>query len=205
MKTDLILGLGTGRCGTLWLHDFITSQNIPCTSEACKLGWYYNGNIDLTMEPMKTWAKSNISADVGFPTLPHVNKLSNFFNIKIIILKRNKTDVIKSFMQWIHIKHNYWVDHPHDCPYIDDGWDYIFPKFKSFEYKSKEEAINAYYDHYYQLCDLLEHKYPILHIKTETLDTKETQENILSFIGINKGSISNSEICRKNKSHLPII
>lgn len=82
MKTELILGLGTGRCRTLWLYDFITSQNIPCTNEECKLGWYYKDNINITMEQMKTWASSDIAADVGFPTLPHVNKLSEFFNIK---------------------------------------------------------------------------------------------------------------------------
>lgn len=60
-------------------------------------------------------------------------------------------------------------------PYIDDGWDYLFPKFAGFEYKSKEKAIEAYYDYYYSLCELLKNNYPTLWINTESLDTIETQ------------------------------
>ena len=119
-------------------------------------------------------------------------------------MQRNKKDVIKSFMQWTNVKHNYWVAHPTDCPYVDDGWDYVFPKFDGFEYKSKEEVIGVYYDYYYQLCELLKNKYSVLCIKTESLDTKETHAEILSFIGINTDNIAASVNCRKNKSHQPV-
>jgi len=201
MKTNLILGIGTGRCGTLWLHDFIKAYIPHITSESCKLGWYYDGQFDLSIEPMKTWSKTEIACDVGFLTLPHIEKLSKYFNIKIIILKREKEATIKSFLNWTNIKHNYWINHKSDCFYERDGWDIYFPKFNDFEYREKRDVISEYYDYYYDLCNKLENKYDLLWIKTEDLDNLETQKDILMFLDIPITEIKNTE-CRKNSGFI---
>jgi len=150
---------------------------------------------------MKTWSKTEIACDVGFLTLPHIEKLSKYFNIKIIILKREKEATIKSFLNWTNIKHNYWINHKSDCFYERDGWDIYFPKFNGFEYKEKYDVISEYYDYYYDLCNKLKNKYDILWIKTEDLDNLETQNIILMFLNISITKIKNIE-CRKNSGFI---
>jgi len=198
MKKDLILGLGTGRCGTLWLFDYLNGYIENSSHELFKLGWDYEGQFDLTIEPMKTWANNYISCEVGFPILPHIYKLSNFFNIKIIVVQRDKQSTIKSFMNWTNPKHNYWVTKPYNSPYEYDGWDPMFPTFEGYEYRSKEEAISKYYDHYYDDCLKLKDQFSVLWIHTETLDEQKTQENILEFLDIPKNKWE-KRICRKNR------
>lgn len=198
----LLLGLGTGRCGTLWLHDFLQQQvesgNI--TTEAVKFGWYYSDEIEIIDEPIFSWYhdEGKFVGDVGSYTLPHVEAISKYFdNIKLLVLKRNRKDTIDSWMRWISPKHNYWVPHTMGL-WEDDGYDKVFPKF-DLEASSKEIAIGSYYDVYYDTCKMLEKKFNLLWIKTEDLEERKTQETILEFCGFDK-KLWKFDKCRKNEN-----
>lgn len=198
----LLLGLGTGRCGTLWLHDFLQQQveSGKITNEAVKFGWYYSEEIEIIDEPIFTWYhdKGKFVGDVGSYTLPHVESISKYFDdVKLLVLKRNRKDTVDSWMRWVASRHNYWVPHTMGI-WEDDGYDKVFPKF-DLENHPKEIAIGSYYDVYYDTCKMLEKKFNLLWIKTEDLELRKTQEMILEFCGFDK-KLWNFDKCRKNEN-----
>lgn len=202
MKKKLILGLGTGRCGTLFLFDFLSNQkNVFFTNEAVRWGWYSKNTIDKKIYPIDVWLKSEkkIVGDIGSFTLPHVTKINKIFSdIKLIVLQRNLEQTVKSWIKWTNVKHNFWVPHKNGI-WEDDIYDDLFPKF-NLEKCSKEDAIKAYYHFYYATCKKLEKKFQIFWLKTEDLNNIETKKSILSYCQIDKDDWNLDANCRKNSS-----
>ena len=200
-SNKLILGLGTGRCGTVNLSDFLKQQPdmAICTHECLKWKWY--GEPNITEKNFEKYSKfeNSIVGDVGSFLLPHVEAISNFFNeTKLIVVKRDKLKTIASWMKWTHKRHNYWVPHK-TRRWLNDGWDGMFPKF-DLELKPKKEAIEAYYNFYYEECKKLEQKYDTLWIETEKLEEKETRIKICNFCGFNLLNCKLDVKCRRNES-----
>lgn len=206
MTKNLILGLGTGRCGTSYLFDFLNAQKgIFCTNERVNWGWYYNGPITNTMSPISEWEKSgeNKICDVGSYTLPHVRKLANFYqNIKLIIIRRDREATIKSWMNWTNVKHNYWVAHE-NTQWEDDTYDHLFPKFVGLETYPKYTSIASYYDLYYEECIRLSMNFNSCWIETETLDDMPTRKRILSFCDLDEATWNLDKKCKRNAGSYP--
>ena len=84
---------------------------------------------------------------------------------------------------------NHWIEHEGDKWQLDDKYDGCFPKYKT---KSKEEAIEKYWDEYYKISEMFEQKYPnnfkVFNMKY-LLNTKEGIENMFDFIGIDNNNI----------------
>lgn len=200
IQNKLILGLGTGRCGTLCLSDFLKQQPCMalCTHEHLKLKWYESSSlIDINAFDRYAAFSNSIVADVGSFLLPYVDRISEFFKeTKIIVLQRDKEETIQSWMAWTNIKHNYWVPHTKGI-WENDPWDPMFPKF-DLEDQPKEIAIAAYYDFYYEECNKLKDKFNTLWIRTEDLDDHDTKKSICEFCGFDLSKCKLDVSCKKN-------
>jgi hypothetical protein len=201
-EKTLILGLGTGCCGTLWLHGFLKQQEEMgvVTSEAVKFGWYYDNEIKKTDVPLNKWfeSKANFVGDIGFCNLPHIKKLSSFFKkTKLIILKRNKEKTIKSLSSLFALNHNCFVPNTKKI-WESTGWDKMFPKFPDLEEFPREVAFSSYYDHYYNICKYLSDLYENIWIETEKLSLESTKIEILNFCGFSKNKWNLNAEGKKN-------
>lgn len=203
LSNRMILGLGTGRCGTLCLSDFLNQQPCMalCTHEHLKWKWYEDTkNIDVDAFGKYSVFSNSIVGDVGSFLLPHTRRIAEFFKeTKIIVLQRDKEETIQSWMVWTNVVHNYWVPHTKGI-WEDDGWDPMFPKFDLEDYP-KEDAISVYYDFYYEECNKLKDQFDILWIKTEDLDDYNTRKNICNFCEFDLYKCKLDISCKKNLSH----
>lgn len=201
LSNTMILGLGTGRCGTLHLSDFLKQQPdmALCTHEHLKWKWNKEEQIRICAFNRYSSFENSIVGDVGSFLLPHVGKIAQFFKqTKIIILKRNKENTIASWMRWTNKVHNYWVPHTKGV-WEDDLWDVMFPKF-DMEDAPKENVIGAYYDYYYEECKKLESDFETLWISTEDLDNDFTRKSICEFCGFNLSLCKLNIECKRNAS-----
>lgn len=195
----IILGLGTGRCGTVNLSNFLRQQPCMalCTHEHLKWKWYSEGIIKADAFKKYEKFQNSIVGDVGSFLLPHVKKIANFFKqTKIIVLQRNKEDTIKSWMKWTNEIHNYLVPHTKG-KWQNDGWDPMFPKF-DMEDEPKEKVIAKYYDYYYEESEKLKDCFNVLWIRTESLDNIKTRELICKFCEFNLPNCKLDVTCKRN-------
>lgn len=116
------IATGTGRCGTLFVANFLTSAGIPCSHEAIftPKGLDFaklvieekenSSNSKISKKSILTEFSPTVSAESSYMSAPF---LSNF-DSQIIHLVRNPMDVINSFLGF-----NYFSD---SCPSDDkDG------------------------------------------------------------------------------------
>lgn len=187
MKKQLIIGLGTGRCGTVSLSRLLNSQK--------------NSNVSHESKPILTWKfdkekiesklnaisdkKGRYIGDVAFYYLPYVRYiLKKFPNTKFVCLKRLKNEVIKSYLFKTKGR-NHLIDHFGNKWKKDNKWDYAFPKY---DLNSKEEAIGVYWEDYYKEVRGLIKKYPknIEIFDIDELNSNEGVKRILNFCGVDK-------------------
>jgi len=81
---------------------------------------------------------------------------------------------------------NHWIDHDGEGWRPDPVWDKNFP---SFEADGLEEAIGAYWDHYYEQAEALaaRHGERFRIAPLEALGTAEGRAGLLSFAGLGEG------------------
>ena len=168
----VVLGIGSGRCGTRAFSKFI-NQNIGTyvTHEFnhCEdLSWDDSISVNSPSLVGKRYKyfidrKASIVGDVALWYLPYIEQFLEYSNVKVIVLKRNREDTVKSFVKWFGgRKHFPWAI---DDDRRDSGGRYInHPMFDScypsFEWKnlSKVEVRHGaerYYDFYYKVVDRL--------------------------------------------------
>lgn len=201
MSNTMVMGIGTGRCGTLCLSDFMKQQPqmAVCSHEHLKWPWYARPE-DITINGLGRYTpyENSVVGEVGSFLLPHVRRISEFFKeTKLIVIKRDKAKTVQSWMGKTHKTHNYWVPHTLGI-WKDDPWDRMFPKF-DMEREPKEKAISAYYDMYYQSCEDLKKDFEVLEIRTETLDEMVTRRKICLFCGFDLKKCRFHVPCRKNE------
>lgn len=181
IKKKIIIGLGTGRCGTKSLSSLLRLQNDTLiTHEHLKseLPWEINNKIFEKLLNQILIRKQSFVGDVGFYLLPYWKKIVNSHaESKFIILKRNKEDLVKSYIEKTMDK-NPFQEHDGKKWYYYK-WDKCYPKF---EEQTKEDAIRHYYDHYYNLCQNIP-KDKCIWLNTEDLNNKQICCNMLNFCG----------------------
>lgn len=137
----MIIGFGTGRCGTSSLSDM--------------LGLPHEVKPILTSDsdPHERYKLLN-EGDVGFYYIHIIRELLDY-DVTAICLKRNKKDTIDSIYN--HVKQ--WREPP-------SFWEISFPEH---DFHTKE-GISKYYDWYYDtVFDLISQGYPIEIWETESL------------------------------------
>ena len=184
---QLIIGMGTGRCGTVSLYNFLNGQKDSFVRHESKplLTWAFDKSaIDSKLSKLHN-RKEKFVGDVNSCYLPYIDYIcKNYPSVRIIVLKREKKAVIKSFMtQTSYFNWNHWVDHKGVKWKKADKWDKMFPKYNL---DSKEEAIARYWEEYYLRAQRLLKKYPnnLKIFKTEDLNSEESVKKILDFCNI---------------------
>lgn len=155
MSKKLIIGLGTGRCGTMSLANLLNYQDDCSVSHelngAARLPWkqsppMFDNFINRILD-----RNESVVGDVSFYCLPYANFfMSQFDDVSFVILKRERQQTINSYMKKTYGR-NHWVNHD-GSNWKLDRWDDCYPKF---EVDDKKAAIGEYYDLYYKLCKKL--------------------------------------------------
>ena len=152
----VILGIGTGRCGTVSLSDLLNKQENASFSHELKikietntdyntpLHWEYDENaINNAWKSIQNYS-GDFVGDVSMFWLPYLEELfAKSVNLQVICLQRDKEGVVKSYLKKTEGR-NHWMKHDGKewdfCP-----WDKSYPNFDT---TSKEEALNLYWEYY---------------------------------------------------------
>jgi hypothetical protein len=184
-KKTIIIGCGTGRCGSTSLAKLIGGcEDAVCMHERRPLlPWVFNE--DLFQERVQWFSASTagITGDVAYFYLPYLEKLIGVFpHLKVVYLERSRQAVIDSFM-WKTLWHNRWYDHNGTQWIKDNVWDPTFPKYGL---KDKAQAIGAYWDDYRKRTMRFARRFPgnVLLVQTEELNTVRGQQRIFCFLAI---------------------
>jgi len=199
----LILGIGTGRCGTTSLAHLLDKQpDCRVTHERFKFNvpWGPGGQeyLDKLISKLKN-TDHEFYGDVALYWLPHVEELiwNDRVDVRVIALERERERTIQSFMRKTP-NSNPWQAHNGD--HQTSEWDHSFPKFRA---ENRAEAIGKYWDLYYGTIDHLVSKYPnhIKLYKTKHLNKVQMgQRNILNFVGIPDGEHVYNTAIRENST-----
>ena len=200
MKT-VIIGLGTGRCGTHSLAALLNNQeNTSITHEMNDvpfINWCVNSNDFNKLCGIIDNKNKEFVGDVSFFYLPYIpDLLVKYDNIKFISIKRPKESTIKSYMKWTEGR-NHWITHNGNGKWRKCIWDKCYPKY---EVENKEEALNLYWEEYYSTIEKLKNLTPdkFLLMEMEDLNDDNKIKDILNFCGFkNKKIISGVKISKQ--------
>lgn len=190
-----VIGMGTGRCGTVTFTKLINMQDsFRATHETFHgvASWRFS---DLYFDKLENYIVKGFS-DVSLYNLPYVDNLIKFFpTLKFVCLKRDKDETVQSYINKTSENskgnaRNHWTNRAsiHWEGYdwrIDPVWDKCYPKFSL----PKIDAIRSYWDLYYEKSEFLEKKYPNsfkVFDMNYVLNQREGQSELLSFMGINE-------------------
>lgn len=204
----ILIGIGTGRCGTMAFSKLVDAQPHAIVSheaEYCKqYHWFDADGLDgayyTKMRYQRYLARANhkkgtlISGDIALWNLPYVAHWLAYPNVKIVALKRIREDTIKSFTSWFgKIQHFPWMTQTerklttyNDMMRYDD----CYPRYKfNFTGKTDQpsiaEAAEMYYDDYYRQVDAFIEKFPgrIKYVDSyEILNNEDVKNEVLDWL-----------------------
>ena len=188
----LVLGIGTGRCGTQSLATLLDSQSGSAVTHerfCADVPWTYDGYRFVERIADKSPEKARLRGDVSLYWLPQVERTIKEFDIdevRVVALKRDKKSTVESYVRKTGGKRgrNHWQLHDgNDYEFCSLGWDKCYPKFEA---DSKREAIDMYWSYYYGEVARLEAKYPdfVRCFPMNALNSEDGQREILTFTGI---------------------
>lgn len=208
---QLIIGIGTGRCGTLSLCTLLNRHEECCVSHELrplpnieneppeKILAKFQGIIDRSERP--------ICGDIAFFHLWYLTDILDHFDLaKVIVLKRHKEPTIQSYLnkikEWPGKKPvNHWAGIDRE-KFSDSEFDQCFPKYKTAD---PAEGIARYYDTYYEIVESLMSIYPLRMrlIKTETFFQDPDQINeIFDWLRIKKEGRNTDLIHEHNRRRI---
>lgn len=192
MGKKLIIGLGTGRCGTTSLGRFLNAQSgirifhegETDDGEQHPLPWEVDHEKLLHwLATLERYAAGNeYYGDIGMYFLPYAEYLiGRFPDIKLVCLKRDRKEVVASYMKWTKNR-NHWLNHDGSVWAKHPPWDVAFPKFDE---PDKSKAIGLYWDGYYREVERLIGLYPenIACFAMTAMNHINGRRAILDFIG----------------------
>ena len=141
LNKRIVIGLGTGRCGTKSLAALLGLPH----EDGGPLPWEVDERR--LIDRIEKWRSSDepVVGDVGFYYLPYVELLREHAECRFICLKRHRRETIESYMRKTEGK-NHWMRHDGSRWKLDPVWDVAFPKY---ELGPKAEAIGRLWDEYY--------------------------------------------------------
>ena len=184
----LIIGLGTGRCGTKSLSVLLSLQPntvVPHEYQVTPLPWVFS------QEAIEKKIKSldMINGDVGFYYVNYIDFIAKLYpKAYFICLQRSRKEVIDSYMRKTQ-RRNHWINHDGKTWQPDPKWDAAYPKFNTC---NKALAIGMYYDLYYEKIFSLSLKYPknLKVFNMDCLNNERGIRNILGFCGFLPGEMN---------------
>ena len=188
-STQIVIGLGTGRCGTQSLAKLLNHQlssEVYHEKSAHLIRWEGSETaICQFLEWAKTRQALSIVGDIGFYYLPYAEYiLARYPMTKFICMQRDKAATVASYMRKTP-KRNHWQNHKEASDWVKDKWDYCYRKYEA---PNKESALSLYWHDYYEQATILQKCYPKAFkiFPLEALNSQSGQEAILSFLNIKK-------------------
>jgi len=199
----IVIGMGSGRSGTKSLAKLLDHQdNAEVTHEYEEpLHWDLNSlHWQLFEDRIEDWDEATteqffdkfeegeivetvVKGDVASWYLPYVEEMVRegiewLGNVKVIALKRDRSEVIESFDEWTG-QGNRWQKKGGDWPEYDNA----FPTYS--DDLTKRDAIGEYYDEYYETCEWLEDVTDFVKVfDIDVLNSEEGQQKLFDFLGI---------------------
>lgn len=185
----LILGLGTGRCGTKSVARLLHNQEgvvasheykypykhehrVSYEKSAALLRWDGNSSIDPLVKDLRS-RDCEVAADVSFYALPYVGRFREEFDTSVFHIQRDRSEVVESYCKWMG-ERNHW--NPKEGE--ESVWDRCYPTYDPG--LALEEAVGRYYDEYCEAADdVADYK-----LRTADLNDGESMENFAEWAGI---------------------
>lgn len=234
---NVVVGLGSGRCGTHSLQKLLNRQlgfymvhemnsrlvihekslSMVIASISSLVNFSESKDVsdliaDCTepkvirfISDVETAEEVKFVGDCGHYYLPYVSELvAKYPNIKMVCLKRDKQQTVESWIRktkvikkWTHgikelfcffktgkfrVSENRWQTHDGTQWKKNAKWDKCFPKYNGVSYR---EAIEKYYDYYYDQAEVYQQTFPEnFHIfDMNDLNSEEGRSAILEFVG----------------------
>jgi hypothetical protein len=204
----IVLGIGTGRCGTQALMTFLNLQKINTLHESILLPWVFDSaslkSLLVKLSKTSTFDYPDVG-EVNFSLLNYIEPLLKSLNtenveieseqgylfsantaVRVLCLRRDKTETIKSWMN-NQKNFNFWSSPDHECfaqgLYLkNDILGNSFPKYDL----EKEAALACFWDDYYLKATQLELIYPDsfkIFDMSEFFSDTSVQKTLLDFLG----------------------
>ena len=192
-ERPLIIGLGTGRCGTHSLVDVLNAQDGVSVVHEDKpiLHWdptQEDSDVIARFQAKINLAPDKIIGEVALFLLGYTPALLEAFpQARAVVLQRPRDEVIASFARWVrgsarHRRHmNHWQRGARRKRAL---WDRAFPQFDA---PTMEEAIGLYWDWYGRQVEDLMRTYPDRvrqWTMREALNDPSGQREMLQWLGV---------------------
>jgi hypothetical protein len=183
----ILIGLGTGRCGTTSLASLLNSaRGCGVTHEEgsirANLSWDFSRDgVEKVLKTMES-RPQGVVGDVAFYYLPYVRYIAEARpDATFICLRRDREGTIESYM-----KKTEGRDHWRPGEGRPDPWDRMYPKFDA---EDKRMAVGMYWDFYYRTVDELARS----GTRIRTFDMQDLNEeagakSIMEFAGLDHES-----------------
>ena len=193
-KPQIIIGLGTGRCGTVSLSHLLNSQADSNFTHECqpRLPWEKNMKLFDEFVEIQNKKKESFVGDVSFYHLPYVEEFLKIKkDIKFVCLQRDKDDTVKSYLKKVG-ERNHWQNKG-----VIDPWDKHYPTFENN--LSKKQCVEEYWEEYYSMAYAYNWCYSdnFRVYKTEELNEEKSVLNLLEFCGFDNPNVVTA--IQKNK------
>ena len=193
----VIIGIGTGRCGTMSFAKFLDQQPHTMVTHEwnyCRGFRWNEASFSSAKARHKAFLarKGRFVGDVALWNLPYAIYFLRFPTVKVIALKRTKNDTVKSFERWFgRMRHFPWItaNQRRLTSFKDNNiYDNCYPKYIfPVREPSIAEGASIYWDDYYTRVDKLKEKYPerISIVDTYGILFNDTiKKDILNWIGM---------------------
>lgn len=182
----IILGTGSGRCGTQSLAALLSAQpETVSTHEGVTLPWGYSP----LERDRALWAVMNYharrKADVGLYWISHIEGALKYLSgsARVICLKRDRSETVDSYLRRAQkCGYNHWTTDRIERGWrVLPRWDAAYPKFDA----PIEEALGLWWDECYAIADRLQEAFPdqFRIFQTEDLNSESGITDMLSFAG----------------------
>ena len=208
MNKQLIISIGTGRCGSVSLSKFLSAQESISVLHEGRLDSHKirklikwgndEDNLFEWLEFLLSLDENKFVGDTGMYYLPYIEQIiEKYPQVKIIVMERDKEEVVKSYIKKTTGR-NHWFDHDGKEWDKDDKWDPCYPKY---DISNKEKALEKYWEDYKSQTDNLILKFPdkIKKWTIQSLNTLNGKNEILNFLNYNLDRNINQEFKHNTK------
>lgn len=181
----LVVGLGTGRCGTRSLAALLDAQpGAHVTHERFYKALHWQGAEPVVGKLLAAARDGDgIEGDVASAYLPYGEFiLARTNDARFVCLERERDATVASFLAKTRDKADHW--RPGAGSMRHTGWN---PSFPDYDHRiSKEAAIGRYWDDYHRRAAALAAAYPdhFALFPVEVLNSAEGQREVLDFVGV---------------------
>jgi len=163
----LLLGLGTGRCGTVSLCEFLNAQpGVQMVHEGMVDGenhlFSWDGGdsdkLDRWLAFLEQRAgKARFFGDIGMYLLPYADRLlERYPDSRVIVMRRGRASTVSSYLHKAK-RYNHWMEHDGTVWERHPLWDSAFP---TYDAATKPAALRRYWDEYYAAAERLREANP---------------------------------------------